>query len=303
MEFINQKLINNVLIIIILLLIANYLSDDSILAILKKYLNLIINYCSNKTETMKNTEFRGRLFPGLKTKCSTTPTIIHDTDFKYIYKNTREHPKITPDINKFYNFLQSIIDKNQNYYEIVSSNPKAIKMTSNDINIINKYLRKSLNCGEFKFKNINILDPIYFFNNPRGKELRPFRIVGDLYINNVPIGKMTLHIEIFIRMDNVFYGPIDSGFPTMTRIKLIQRNNIDTPLANITQNNDYNELNNESDDNLIPDSIHFSTDINNNNDNINYDENNNNNDDNNIDTIVIPDENNIIDEIEAEFDM
>jgi hypothetical protein len=162
-------------------------------------------------------------------------------------------------MKKLYHFLQSLITVNNTHIELDNSKNKLISMSENDKETLNKFIIKSFNSYDFKFNNLVILDSIIFLENSAGKELKPFRISGDVYINKEPIGKITLHLEIFIRSDSTFYGPFNSGFPTFTRIKLIRKDKIATPISEIPNINDYEELV-ATDNSLIPDSINFSTD-------------------------------------------
>jgi hypothetical protein len=253
----NEKLLNNILLIVVLLLVANYLSNGSVLDVLKKYYEKILAYFSNTIEGLKNTEFNGRLIEGIKQCNKTTPEIVHDPDFKQIYQK-KDNLKDDPNMKKLYHFLQSLITVNNNHYELISSKNKVISMSQNDKDSLNKFITKSFNCGDFRFTNLVILDSIVFFENSAGKELRPFRVSGDVYINKEPIGKITLHLEMFIRSDSTFYGPFNSGFPTFTRIKLIRKDKIATPISEIPNTTDYEELI-ATENSLIPDSINFST--------------------------------------------
>ena len=259
----NEKLLNNILLIIILSLVANYVSNGSVLEVLKRYYEKILDYFSNSIEGLKNTEFRGHLIEGIKQCGKTTPEIIHDNDFKQIYqkKNTMKNDimKEDPNMKKLYHFLQSLVTVNNNHYELISSKNKIISMSQNDKESLNKFITKSFNCGDIRFANLVILDSIVFLENSAGKELRPFRVSGDVYINKEPICKITLHLEMFIRSDSTFYGPFNSGFPTLTRIKLIRKDKIATLVSEIPNVTDYEELI-ATDNSLIPDSINFSTD-------------------------------------------
>jgi hypothetical protein len=253
----NENLLNNILLIVLLLLAANYLSGGSVLEVLKRYYEKILNYFNNKIEGLQNTDFKGRIFEGIKQCSKTTPPIVHDTDFKQIYQKNY-NLKDDPNMRKLYHFLQSIITVNNNHYELVSSKNKVVSMSQNDKESLTKFINKSFNCGDFRFENVVILDSLVYFENSAGKELRPFRASGDVYINKEPIGKVTLHLEMFIRSDSTFYGPFNSGFPTFTRIKLIRKDKIATPINDLPNNNDYEEII-ASENSLIPDSINFST--------------------------------------------
>jgi len=276
----NEKLLNNILLIIILLLVANYISNGSILEILKRYYKKILAYFLNTIEELKNTEFNGSLIEGIKRCEKSTPKIIHDNDFEEIYQKKdnylkndnyqkkdnyqkndnyqkKDNFKEDPNMRKLYHFLQSLVTIN-NHYELISSKNKIISMSHNDKESLNKFINKSFNCGDFRFTNLAILDSIQYQENTTGKEITPFRISGDIYINKEPIGKITLHLEIFIRSDSTFYGPFNSGFPTFTRIKLIRKDKISTSIFELPSFAEYEELV-ATENSLIPDSINFST--------------------------------------------
>ena len=195
----------------------------------------------------------------MKSGTSTTPEMIHDPDFKYVYSLDNKHKKMDdPNIKKLYHFLQSLVTVNHNHYDMINSNNKGLVMNKSDKENLLKHIQKTFNCGEFKFTNIAILDSIIYHDNARGKELRPFRISADVFINKEPIGKITLHIEMFIRMDSMFYGPIKSGFPTITRIKLVRKDKISSSYTQIEEEPE--ESGPMTDNSLIPDEIQFSTD-------------------------------------------
>jgi len=260
----NQNIFNKILLLVILLLVANYLSGGSMYDVIKKYFLEFMNNFNgsfkNINENFRNNEWSGRLFNGLKLNSSTTPSIVHDTDFKQNYQKNYEL-KDDPLMKKLYHFLQSLVTTNNNHYELTISNNRSISMSPNDKQDLTKHLVKSFNCGEFKFTNFVILDSIIYFENPRGKEIRPFRISADVYINKKPIGKITLHLEMFIRLDNTFYGPFKSGFPTITRIKLMKKDKISAESVVLDNDESYgiDDNLNETDNSLIPDSINFST--------------------------------------------
>jgi hypothetical protein len=258
----NQNIFNKILLLFILLLVANYLSGGSMYDVIKKYFIEFTNNFSmsfkNINENFQNEGWQGKLFNGLKINSSTTPKIVHDADFKQNYQKNYES-KDDPLMRKLYHFLQSLVTTNNNYYELTASSGKSVNMSSNDKQDLTKHLLKSFNCGEFKFNNFVILDSIIYFENPRGKEIRPFRISADVYINKKPIGKITLHLEMFIRLDNTFYGPFKSGFPSITRIKLIRKDKISSDAAILDDSYDNDDNLNASDNSLIPDSINFST--------------------------------------------
>ena len=150
----NEKLLNNILLIVLLLLIANYVSNGSVLEVLKRYYKKILDYFYNSIEGLNNTEFKGGLIEGIKQCEKTTPEIVHDNDFKQIYEKKKfmknDMMKEDPNMKKLYHFLQSLITVNNNHYELVSSKTKIISMSQNDKESLNKFITKSFNCGDIR---------------------------------------------------------------------------------------------------------------------------------------------------------
>jgi len=261
----DKNFINNTILILILLLLANYLSNGSIINILKKYYQLLIDFLFEKTEGFKGIfGSKEPTFQGIKTCDYTTPEIMHDNEFKYIYNQNvkgKEKSQVEePEMRKLYHFLQSLVTINKNINELTPSNSNEINLSQAENDNLRQQLTKSLNCNkEFKFINIEFIDKLVYFTNPRGKEIRPFRFTTDAFIENKPIGKLTIYLEMFIRMDDLFYGPIKSGFPTITRIKLTHRGPNSAPVPQDFNKKKYDEY--STDNSLIPDSVHFSTDI------------------------------------------
>jgi hypothetical protein len=263
----DKNFINNTILILILLLLANYLSNGSIITILKKYYQLLMDYLFSKTEGFQGifSSNKEATFEGIKPCKYTTPEIMHDTEFKYVFN---EHVKgkgksqvEEPEMKKLYHFLQSLVSTNRNINELTPSNSNEINLSQAEKDNLRQTLTKSLNCNkEFKFINIEFIDKLVYFTNNRGKEIKPFRFTTDASINNVPLGKLTIYLEMFIRMDDLFYGPIKSGFPTITRIKLTHRGPAGAPEPHDFDKRKYDK-DTTTDNSLIPDSVHFSTDI------------------------------------------
>jgi hypothetical protein len=267
---IDQNFINNSILILILMLLANYLSNGSILNIITKYYELLKTYLFGQIEN-----FRGifsssgdrLLLSGIQECAYTTTDVMHDNEFKYVYNaNSNPKHKINPhketkDMKSLYMFLQSLVTNNKNFYELTPSRKTENTMSQLEIDLIRKHLIKSFKCTNFKFSNIQILDKLVYFKNPRGKEVKPFKISVDAMFEDISIGKLVLYLEMFIRLDDLYDGPSRSGLPTFTRIKLIHRGPQETPLPNEIVESDEYETPKDSENSLIPDSIHFSTDI------------------------------------------
>ena len=266
----DQNFINNSILILILMLLANYLSNGSILNIITKYYELLKIYLFGQIENFRgifSSSDKNVFLSGIKECDYTTPDIIHDTEFKYVYNNNiNQKHKINPhketkEMKSLYMFLQSLISDNKNFYELTPSEKKPNTMSQLEIDLIRKHIIKSFKCANFNFSNIQILDKLVYFKNPRGKEVKPFKIAVDAMYQNLSIGKLVLYLEMFIRLDDLYDGPSRSGLPTFTRIKLIHKGQQETPLPNEIVESDEYETPVYSENSLIPDSIHFSTDI------------------------------------------
>jgi len=214
-KFLDKNFINNLILLIILIFLANYLSKGSIINVLKRYYNKIIDCYENFNN---NDKFDyGKEFLGL-------PPIVHDQDFKYIYNNDlsmKDLQKTDEDImRKLYHFLQSLISVNNNLYELNPSNLEENNLRQVDIDMIRKHISSKLNCGDFTFKNIEILDDMLFYDNITVKEIKPFRISTNIFLGEDSISNITLLIEMNIRNDKYK----NDGYPSITRIKLLEKN-------------------------------------------------------------------------------
>jgi hypothetical protein len=232
-KFLDKNFINNLILLLILLFLANYLSKGSIINVLQRYYNKIVGYCyenfNNNDKFDYGKEFNISLFPGISTCDNTTPPIVHDQDFKYIYNNDLSMKDLQKKdeiiMRKLYHFLQSLISVNNNFYELNPSNLEENNLRQVDIDMIRKYISSKLNCGDFTFKNIEILDDMLFYDNITVKEIKPFRISTNIFLGEDSISNITLQIEMNIRNDKYK----NDGYPSITRIKLIEKN----PVKNI----------------------------------------------------------------------
>jgi len=243
-----MNIINNSILIIILLLLANYLSNGSILQVLMKYYNLLINFIFSKSEEFtniiseKSRNFLFSTYDNDKLEC-TYKTCDFPPDLNKIY-NSEDIDDPEENLYKINKFLDSLIDTKNNLYELTPSNAKEINLNNNEVDIINKFLIKSLKSKDIRFDNISIVDKLSYYSNPKGKEMKPFKFSTDVYIDEKAFGKLTIYLEMFIKNDEIFLG-----YPSITRIRIKHKDNIENILA-------YSDR--DSDSSLIPDSIVFS---------------------------------------------
>jgi hypothetical protein len=264
-----MNLINNIVLLIILLVLANYLSNGSIINVLLKYYEIMKNYIfgdyleyfSNSliNRSMFNDNKTRNLISGIKEGDYTTPTVIHDSDFKYIYGSNQSMKTLEkeddPIMKKLYYFLQGLVMIDNNFEDLNPPDDKENNLNQSETDLIRKFLNKCLNSNDFKFNNLQIIDNLTFYNNNGDKTIKPFQINSDVYLNHNEIGKLSLHIEMSIIYNNLFNGPIKNGIPRITRIKLTNRKEINQPLpVNDSEKND-------SENSLLLNTITF-TDIN-----------------------------------------
>lgn len=256
MNILNQTFINNIILIIILMVLANYLSNGSVIEVIMKYYNLLINYIFSKTEDFTNMlseKSKNFLFNEIPECNYIPPHLKNDPDLNFNYNSEKDcnlnKKKEMIKMEKINHFLQTLISTKTNLYQLTHSNSKEINLPQSEHDNIRKHLIKSLKSNKFKFNNIDIIDRLTYYNNPKGREMRPFRFTTDVYQNDdEPIGRLTIIVDMFLKMDDLFYG-----VPSITRIKINNKDEIDSP-----QPMDDND---DSDNNLIPDSVHFSTDV------------------------------------------
>jgi len=241
---INMNLINNIILLIILLILANYLSNGSIINVLLKYYEMLKNYIfGNDSESFSNSVYNRSLFnnsttknviSGIKENQYTTPSIVHDSDFKYIFESNKSMKSLQnnddPIMKKLYYFLQSLIAIDHNFQDVNPDNYKEVNLNQVESDLIRKFLNKTLNSHDFKFTNLEILNNLTYFDNNGNKTIKPFQINADVYLNHNEIGNISLYLEMGLKYNELSYGPIKSGVPVISRIKLTNRKHVSMPL-------------------------------------------------------------------------
>jgi len=224
-NFLDRNFLNNLILLVVLLVLANYLSKGSIINVLFKYYEKLRDYlCGDNFENFGNfnyggsggsTGFTGKTFQGIGNFFSTTPEIIHDQDFKYIYNsdyNVKELQHRDDKImKKLFNFLQGLVSISKNFYELNPSNYEEKSLNNSESMLLKNNLNKYLNSSDFSFTNLEIIDELKYYNNFNMKEIQPFRLSSNLRLNSKEIGKIILIIEMNLEFN---------GYLSITRIKL-----------------------------------------------------------------------------------
>ena len=204
-----MNLINTILILIIIIFLINYFSNGQIFSTI----NRIFNNLRQNVES----------FTGKQYSCASNNNInvpfATQLDFPYINKS--DPSKINEETYGLYDFINSIVTKNINIYELTPSYGERTKVTTNmETEIINKLLI-IFNCKGYSFNNIKLNEHIYYYENYRGKEFEPFIFTTDIMHNNKNIGNITMVIDCFLRYDK------KNNLLTITSLKIIKRNTYD----------------------------------------------------------------------------
>jgi hypothetical protein len=206
----NQKIFNNVLLLLIILLIIRYISpeQDSVLFILKKYLNFLIyrmrrvlnRITNNQTEDFIS-EFTNNTFEGIKKMNFKAPTFTSAYENYWIEYIISKNPKINLlDAKKLYRFIESLVSTDTDDYFISSSNIKPNEFTNEQLIKLQNVILQKLNSSIFEFKNFKYNKKPLYFNNVGGKEIEPFTFNVDC---SHQFQKLEIFIEINIRNDVV----------------------------------------------------------------------------------------------------
>ena len=226
----NQNIYFNIFLLLVILLIIKYISPDpdSVLYVLKKYLNFLIfkvnNFLKNLFNCNENfieTNFIGRTFNGIKKFNDKAPSFVTYHQKIFIQKMMEINPKLEIiTLKKLYNFIEKLVstDTDDYFMTVSDSDPKIFN--ENEINKIKNIIMNKLNSGVFVFTNIDIKDPIVYYDNFSGREINPF----SFSVNCKNIGKLNIFIEIDIRNDIVR----NSSYLVIKKIRI----NIDTNLTN-----------------------------------------------------------------------
>lgn len=217
-----MNLINTILILIIIIFLINYFSNGQIF----NTLNRIFNNCKQNVES----------FTGKQNMCSQSNNInipfSTQLDFPYINKNNINN--LDEETYGLYEFINNIVTKNINTYELTPSYGQRTKATKNIENEIVAILTNIFNCKGYSFNNIKLNQDIYYYDNYRGKEFEPFIFTTDIMHNNKNLGNITLVIDCFLRYDK------KNNLLSIISLKIIKRNSTDKIQKQAIQQN--NEL-------------------------------------------------------------
>jgi hypothetical protein len=199
----SENIFNNIIVLIIIFIIIKQMSPnpDSLLFILKKYLNFIIYKIKSifKSFFNKNEEFSNffRTFKGLPTFNPKAPSFKSSYEISFINYFKMNNPSVTEkQIENLYYFIQTLVNINGDQYFSTPSESTINKFSEIETNKIKDILLKKLNSSTFKFDNLIFESELTYYLNFSGKQVEPFIINIDSNL-----GKLRIYIDLDIRND------------------------------------------------------------------------------------------------------
>ena len=204
-----MNLINTILILIIIIFLINYFSNGQILTTLKR----IFSSCQQNIES-----FTGKQQGCYPSNAMNIP-FANQLDFPYI--NNTNTKNVDSETYAVYEFLNDIVTKNANSYDLTPSFGERIKVSKEIETQIINILSSMFSCKGYHFNNIQLNQDIYYYNNYRGKEIEPFIFTTDIMNNDKKISNFTLLIDCFLRYDK------KTDQLTIKNLKIIKKNTVD----------------------------------------------------------------------------
>ena len=208
-----MNLINKILILVILILLINHLSEGRIIETIKRY---FFNCKTNVENFMGITYAQNCIKPN-------APNIPYQRQKDFPYLNKTQPDMLDDESYDLYKFLDEMVTPNVNNYELTKSSDVRMKASEALEKEIYTHINNILNCKNFKFNRIKFLSNIYYYKNPRGQDIEPFEFSADVSYKNKFIGSVIINLECFIRADKFYRKPMESGFLSIINIKLINR--------------------------------------------------------------------------------
>ena len=207
----DQKIFNNILLLLIILVLIKYVSPepDSILFVIKKYVNFLIyrmkrvlNRIFNmEVDNFISTDFNGKTFGGIDKFQLKAPNFQSAYQNYWVEYITKKNPKVLPaTAKKLYHFIENLVTTDTDDYFISSSNITQNNFTNEQLTKIQNVILQKLNSNSFEFSNFKFNKKPIYYNNVGGKEVEPFTFSVDCSEN---IGNLNIFIELSIRNDIV----------------------------------------------------------------------------------------------------
>lgn len=197
-----MNLINKVLILGIMIVLINHLTDGMIMNTLKRYKNICVEKMTN---IIPNADVRKIPY-------------ANQLDFPYVNQNEPE--ELDPETYNLYSFLDSRVRRQIYNYELTINHHDVHDMPDDMLRYLIKSLHTTFNNDNYEFSNIKLMERPRYTENHKGKEIVPFKMSADVSHNKKPIGSVVLHIESFM------HDHLKGGMFSILNIKLISRKHI-----------------------------------------------------------------------------
>jgi hypothetical protein len=248
-----QKIFNNILLLLIILILIKYVSPepDSVLFVIKKYVNFLIYRMKRvfsrifniERDNFVNTDFNGNTFGGIdkfQLKAPSFQSAYQNYWTEYIIK---KNPKVSENTaKKLYHFIENLVTTDTDDYFISSSNITKNDFTNEQLTKIQNVILQKLNSNSFEFTNFKFIKKPIYYNNVGGKEVEPFTFSVDCSEN---IGNLNIFIELNIRNDIVQ----NFEYITIKKIRIVL--NINQELIKPILNNNKSVLTQQNQQNIL----------------------------------------------------
>uniref|UniRef100_A0A6C0DB59 Uncharacterized protein n=1 Tax=viral metagenome TaxID=1070528 RepID=A0A6C0DB59_9ZZZZ len=234
----NQKIFNNILLLIIILFIIKQLSPEpnSVLFILKKYINYFMFQIKQLLAKIGFGQLENfvslKTFKGLPEFGSTAPRYKTSYETNFINFFMKKHPNVSENkIKKLYYYIQGLISIDIDHTFSTPSDNVPYDFNTEQKNKIEKILLNKLNKDMFKFTDFNFeSDPKYYLNFS-GKQVDPF--VFNVMCNS-DIGLLRVYVDLDIRNDVLQ----NKEYLVINEIKLLKDKQVVITKKDISNNND-----------------------------------------------------------------
>lgn len=206
--------INKILILGIILLLINYLTDGRIFDPIQNFLNSFKDQVDN---------FMGLTYTNRRGVYPTYPHVPYARQLDFPYHNHNNPDELDEESYNIYRFINNLVTPNVNIYELTANRGEKLFASEDLEDEIFQHISKIFNSSGYKFENIKFLNKIAYYENPRGKDIEPIEFRANVsYLGN-PIGTVKIRIDTFLREDKFFYKPSKSGFLTILNAILLDR--------------------------------------------------------------------------------
>ncbi len=207
-----MNFINKILILAIVLFLINHLTNGQIYQTIRRYIDI----CQEKVEN-----FTGLNLSDFKINKYNESCDYFDKTQNLPYLNSNDINNFDDETYAFYRFINNMVTPNINTYDLSSHRTKKIESDIKFNEEILNHINKIFNSKGYKFNNIKLVDNLFYYENPIGKDIEQFNFTADVTHREKNLGHVLINIESFLREDKIFYSPMKTGFLSIHNIRLL----------------------------------------------------------------------------------